>query len=880
MADLITRLKVESSEYDSKIARATAGLTHYQEACRKAGGTLEYVDKDAMHFAKTLGSMDTVAKNAKGQVAELTSAYVQMSVQYKNLTDLEKQSPFGVALSASLDKLKERIKNTSAEITAAQKSLSGATGGLKLDGGGISLGGDVDLSQYRELGSIFQELGGKLGIPMDVLGKMPNLLKGASNGFGALGGSAASAGAKMAASLGPVSAAIAVFVGEVKLMTDAFKRNTEATNTSIQILAPFKALWQNFQRLFDDIVRIFVDVKNNLKGVTGEFDYFQQLLSPLTNLIVLWRTEWALVGTVLRDVTKFIGWLGNGVKTATGIIKDLVLETGFGQWLKGMKDEITGFMSYLEGLIQKIANTELGKTFGLDSLYNDLKGIFTSQSELTATNRELGQMQDAVNKKRITNTREIADLEREIAELRAQAADKAQYSAEQRVGFLEQALQKEEAIAQKEYELAQMQYNMKVKENSLLTNNDQDRLGQEEAYAAMQRAYTNLQNARRKIIRSLQAARDEMEAESRAAERNAQKDMTLLEQRNQRIQEVTASIQEMRDILDSTADENTKAWATAQLEKFQAELNTLNGIARKTRDALQITGPSGYSQEGIGALRSEIQGGMKGMQMGSSEYMFQAERLVDLTTFENLVKTAVTNGIQIDPEILERMFEGIDNATFSDNPLNIIPSISDEDWQTLVDSINEKLAELKLDPIELDVKTGSVKNAEQDLNGLSENVMGAIGMFGQLGEAMQSIEDPSAKVAGIILEAVANVAGAFAKSLMGTFNPWEFIAAAISGTATMVSTIATIKSVTSGGYANGGVIPGNSFSGDNMRGMLPNGDIVGLDAGEVILNRAQAGVVAGALQGNPMGNMALSVLLKGEDLQICLDNNNRRRGRK
>ena len=94
----------------------------------------------------------------------------------------------------------------------------------------------------------------------------------------------------------------------------------------------------------------------------------------------------------------------------------------------------------------------------------------------------------------------------------------------------------------------------------------------------------------------------------------------------------------------------------------------------------------------------------------------------------------------------------------------------------------------------------------------------------------------------------------------------------------MIATISAIKSATSGGFANGGVIPGNSFSGDNMRGILPNGDLVGLDAGEIILNRAQQGVVAGAMQGNPMSNMRLSTEISGTNLRIVMNNDNRARG--
>lgn len=43
MAESIVRLKVESSEYDSKLKRASEGLTRYIEGCRKVGGTLEVV---------------------------------------------------------------------------------------------------------------------------------------------------------------------------------------------------------------------------------------------------------------------------------------------------------------------------------------------------------------------------------------------------------------------------------------------------------------------------------------------------------------------------------------------------------------------------------------------------------------------------------------------------------------------------------------------------------------------------------------------------------------------------------------------------------------------------------------------------------------------
>ena len=256
------------------------------------------------------------------------------------------------------------------------------------------------------------------------------------------------------------------------------------------------------------------------------------------------------------------------------------------------------------------------------------------------------------------------------------------------------------------------------------------------------------------------------------------------------------------------------------------------------------------------------------MQQGIRIKLAEQNFEVDQTSLTNLMQVAIQNGITS----LDGAFESLQYQ------LGEGLNIPDEAWENLTEQINEKLADLGLDPITLDVKTGGITEAKKEMSSLADNVNSAIGVFGQLGGAMQQLEDPGAKVAGIIMEAIASVAGSFAKSLMGAVGPWDWIAAAIGGVSTMISTIAAIKSATSGGYANGGVIPGNSFSGDNMRGILPNGDLVGLDAGEIILNRAQQGVVAGAMQGNPMGNLRLSTEISGSNLRVVLNNDNRQRG--
>lgn len=130
MADSILRLRVQSDEYDNKLKRAAEGLQRYADGCRKAGGTLTQLNEGVEQFVKELGNMETVSKSAKGSIAEMTKVFTEMSVQYNKLTEEEKNSPFGKALSESLNTLKGRIQEGKTELDDINKSLNGG-GGLK-----------------------------------------------------------------------------------------------------------------------------------------------------------------------------------------------------------------------------------------------------------------------------------------------------------------------------------------------------------------------------------------------------------------------------------------------------------------------------------------------------------------------------------------------------------------------------------------------------------------------------------------------------------------------------------------------------------------------------------------------------------------------------
>jgi len=129
MAESILKLKVDSTEYDSKIKRAAQGLQAYAEGCRKVGGTLSVVEDETLDFVKSLGRMDTISKDTRGSINEMTKAFTELSVQYNKLTDEEKNSPFGKALAESITTLKGRIQDGNSELKNIGDSINN-TGGF------------------------------------------------------------------------------------------------------------------------------------------------------------------------------------------------------------------------------------------------------------------------------------------------------------------------------------------------------------------------------------------------------------------------------------------------------------------------------------------------------------------------------------------------------------------------------------------------------------------------------------------------------------------------------------------------------------------------------------------------------------------------------
>ena len=150
-----------------------------------------------------------------------------------------------------------------------------------------------------------------------------------------------------------------------------------------------------------------------------------------------------------------------------------------------------------------------------------------------------------------------------------------------------------------------------------------------------------------------------------------------------------------------------------------------------------------------------------------------------------------------------------------------------------------------------------------------------------VGDAFNSIEDPGVKAMGTVTQAIASIALGFAQASVtaSSMGPWGWVAFLAAGMAAMATTISTVHSLT--GFANGGIVDGRNggfvggtnFSGDNIGN-------VRLNAGELVLNQAQAGVIANALQDRDFAfGASLQPWVDGEKIFLGMNNTSKRMGR-
>ena len=156
------------------------------------------------------------------------------------------------------------------------------------------------------------------------------------------------------------------------------------------------------------------------------------------------------------------------------------------------------------------------------------------------------------------------------------------------------------------------------------------------------------------------------------------------------------------------------------------------------------------------------------------------------------------------------------------------------------------------------------KNFSQEMRKLTSGISQITGGLKAMGFKLpEEIDQAIGVINGVtsVIEGVNTVISVFGNTAL-TANT----AALVANTTALYANTA-IPSIFAGGgvvhAASGYMVPGNSFSGDNVPALL--------NSGEVVLNKAQAGVLAHELQGGGMKDIKLSAKLAGGDIILSID---------
>lgn len=316
----------------------------------------------------------------------------------------------------------------------------------------------------------------------------------------------------------------------------------------------------------------------------------------------------------------------------------------------------------------------------------------------------------------------------------------------------------------------------------------------------------------------------------------------------------------IKESADKTKKEKVEFFPIPKTDKLRKEL--ANGVKKrieevaeniaKEKQKLKVKFDADFALD-KGSIRQQISNelnqGLENIDMGK----LNIDEATDaLETVKNNFKTAWD---------MIAKYKKENNQTGIDETLLQLEALRD-----IYDQLYERLEKLEK-------KNKVFENAAKALGNVA-NVAGSVGdLFSAIGDATDSV---GAKAAGLVANAIATIALTFAQSLKGTVTPWDWIAASISGAATMASTIAQIKKLTAGSYAKGGVIPGNSYSGDNM--------IAYTNSGERVLTAEQnknLEAIANIKRDNLYNNRftVTSVRVSGSDLLLAINNDRQIHGK-
>ena len=871
MANSVFKLKVETSEYDANIKKAAEGIQHLASVAHKAGGELTGLDKAEIDYLKTLGDMPTMSHNAASATRELEKAYKELTVVYNNLNDVEKADEGGKALAASLDKLRQRAQESRQHLDAATQSLqnNGQAG--------------------KESSSILDKLASKFTINIDAiklfkggLNAAEGALNVAKDAFFASEATVDEWGRTMEASKSVYQGFLnALNTGDISGYLDNINDIVNAARTAYNELDRLRTMKRiqtpqiSSRQAENDRLRMMIQSGRYIAPIDGRKATMQngQILTP-EQIRVLERQ-------LQSGMQHMVTLVGNEVKQSTKAInavydkqaKELGLtQKEFRKGTSSMEEfdkRIQGYQDYRAFERQHTIyddRTGIGHRDNAVNPYEAYKawGVFRVDGDkygqlvqlIQQRDQQMGQaygMQSqayrAINKVEGITPHKIVGgggtggggitPQQRAQESFTKAEQNYKQALEQAAMELEAGTITRAEAKKKEMQAAEQRWKA-IGDARNINDSENLRKAQDEAADEYKRLAAEV-----KTITEHQKALDK-----------ATRD---LEQANQKLATARTEMAQAKQQGDLQAYNTAKDKATAaqkevtRLEKVKVNVET--GTVNLPDIPTEMTQKVDFqaNTRNIDAAISYVKKEMDTIPVGTIAFNLDQTKLADLTTLKTLITEQVKNGLQIDPNFAQSMFSNI--LTGKD--------IENTTWQAQVDNINKNRTTNGRTPLKINYKTGEKegKNEDDQKKTSEEQLQGIQTMIGSLQSIVGGINQ-----LGIELP----------QELTNIFGVLQTITG-IVGAIQSMQTIGTFLGIFHNGgligrAAGGMMIPGNSMSGDRLRLPVDGGrGMIGVNSGELVLNRAQQGNLASQLQGG--GQMSNGTpYITGELIYLGLNN--------
>lgn len=263
-------------------------------------------------------------------------------------------------------------------------------------------------------------------------------------------------------------------------------------------------------------------------------------------------------------------------------------------------------------------------------------------------------------------------------------------------------------------------------------------------------------------------------------------------------------------------------------------------------EANSVTSKNIFNEKNVSTFISDLKKELQQAELGSELYSNITKQLADTNALANLMQTAIKNGIDITQFNPQELWSKV----FGQNPGDYI---DDATWKEIEDKINAKLKELKLNPVKLNVSTGTVQSQKEHKRNDDQYLKSFTEPMNIMTHDLSAISS-SLKTLGLdVPEGVDKMLGGMQAitTILTAIQSIISISNATSGlnSIPIIGGIASLFVGLFSGFNKGGIVP-HAANGYYVPGTHYSGDMTPImaNAGELVLNASSEGNLAAIIK--------------------------------